>query len=430
METRIRQIHRHESPGIRAGELEGIGAGDRWDFAFVPLQGFLAGGRDPIVGIEGRTSQGILGAVPLGIPRPDAVRKNLCTEAEGPCGFLHRLNLLDLPPEFVLHIDGVGKSGARYPFRTIEGSRTSLASRSACKPILMSALGRTGSTVATHTLAQHPEAIAFRPFSFEARAAEYWMEVLRNLGRPSSHLQILSAEYTSPDWWVGEREPPPMAAVPAPEMLPFLSGRGIERLARFCRTQAEAFYRVHARAEGRAPERTPAFVEKGSGNRRMVRLALEVWPLGRQFFLVRDLRDMFASMLAYNRKHDRQQFGRQLVDSDLALARKIRTAIVAFRDEWAAKADSCPLVRYEDFVLRPVETLEGLLGYLGLEHSRSTVETMLDRAAARGADGQARHRTTRDVQSSIGRYRRDLPPELLRACEESFGDLNAEFGYR
>jgi hypothetical protein len=337
--------------------------------------------------------------------------------------------LLDLPPAFELHIDALTAQGSQVPLLTIRGERTSLASSSTWKPLLMSALGRTGSTVISHVLHHHPEVVAFHPFSFEARATEYWMEVLRNLARPSSHLQIVAAEYTSPDWWVGDREPPPLALVPAPDILPFLAGSSIQRLARFCRAQTERFYIEHRKNLGDTSRSPIAFLEKGSGNRRMMRLAREVWPRAKQFFLVRDLRDMFASMLAYNRKHDRQQFGRRNAESDLALATQLRVAIEAFADEWRENSRESHLLRYEDFIRTPQESLTELLRYLELSSDTEIVRRMIEDGLLAGRDSQALHRTTKSAEASIGRYAQDLTPDLIRACEESFGDLNRELGY-
>jgi hypothetical protein len=50
-------------------------------------------------------------------------------------------------------------------------------------------------------------------------------------------------------------------------------------------------------------------------------------------------------------------------------------------------------------------------------------------AAAPDAPELRGHGTAGSPDASIGRWQRDLPPELLVAVEETFGDLLEEFGY-
>ena len=79
------------------------------------------------------------------------------------------------------------------------------------------------------------------------------------------------------------------------------------------------------------------------------------------------------------------------------------------------------LVRYEDLILEPTRTLIELAEYL--ESNRlETMDEMLDRAA-REAPGAEVHRTTPNADSSIGRWRRDLSPELVEVCAEALDPL-------
>ena len=50
-------------------------------------------------------------------------------------------------------------------------------------------------------------------------------------------------------------------------------------------------------------------------------------------------------------------------------------------------------------------------------------------AAAPDAPELRGHGTAGSPGASIGRWRHDLPPELLTAVEETFGDLLQEFDY-
>src|SRR5205823_5319239 len=92
------------------------------------------------------------------------------------------------------------------------------------------------------------------------------------------------------------------------------------------------------------------------------------------------------------------------------------------------------LVRYEDLVFRPRETLTDLLDYLELDSSGAAVDKLIavtrGASAGPGADAALRmHRTTADAPASVGRWRYDLDPSLRFACHETFRDLLEEFGY-
>jgi hypothetical protein len=42
---------------------------------------------------------------------------------------------------------------------------------------------------------------------------------------------------------------------------------------------------------------------------------------------------------------------------------------------------------------------------------------------------EQRHRTSAGAAGSIGRWKKELGPDLERACEEAFGEALALFGY-
>jgi hypothetical protein len=72
--------------------------------------------------------------------------------------------------------------------------------------------------------------------------------------------------------------------------------------------------------------------------------------------------------------------------------------------------------------------LPPLLASLGLDAAPEIVSHLI--AAAQPDAPELRgHGTAGSPDASIGRWRRDLPPELLAAVEETFTDLLQEFGY-
>jgi hypothetical protein len=92
------------------------------------------------------------------------------------------------------------------------------------------------------------------------------------------------------------------------------------------------------------------------------------------------------------------------------------------------RAERAHLVRYEDLVSDPPETVRAVLAYLEIDSSPGVVEAVT-RALTETTPGMEAHRTTPDAQASVGRWQRELTPELQRLCETAFGPALEAFGY-
>jgi hypothetical protein len=79
--------------------------------------------------------------------------------------------------------------------------------------------------------------------------------------------------------------------------------------------------------------------------------------------------------------------------------------------------------------VRPSETLDGLLSYLELDGRDETIQALLSDQADNAPAWSSVHRTSRDPEASIGRWRSDLSPELRNSCREAFGFALELFGY-
>jgi len=79
-------------------------------------------------------------------------------------------------------------------------------------------------------------------------------------------------------------------------------------------------------------------------------------------------------------------------------------------------------------VLEPERALAGVLEYVGVDAATETIQGMLDRLRE-DVPELREHPTSASAQSSIGRWRTDLDPELTAACERAFGPILEVFGY-
>jgi hypothetical protein len=147
----------------------------------------------------------------------------------------------------------------------------------------------------------------------------------------------------------------------------------------------------------------------------------------REVILVRDFRDMVASMFAYNAKRGREGFRRDSVTSDAEyVVKQVKGSVSGLAAAWSARRDRAHLVRYEDLIRDPEATVASLLRYLGLDESATGA--MVSALVARAPETEW-HRTTPDPGASIGRWRQDLAPEVRRACEEELASELRAFGY-
>src|SRR5262249_31232318 len=159
-----------------------------------------------------------------------------------------------------------------------------------------------------------PEIVAYPPFEHEIRVASYWTDVFLALAEPASYRQSVAAIIESPDWWLGE----PRRADDGfhrEDVMEYLGHDQVDELKRFCRRRIEEFYeRFTVPSNGRPPR---FFAEKRLiSYRRQINALREIFPGTREIFLVRDFRDMVASILAFSERTGVVHgFGREEADS-------------------------------------------------------------------------------------------------------------------
>ena len=157
-------------------------------------------------------------------------------------------------------------------------------------------------------------------------------------------------------------------------------------------------------------------------------LMWEIYEGAKEIVLVRDFRDMICSMLAFNAKQRAHGMPAREHSSEVDYIRAIGVGARRLAQSWQRRAERAHLVRYEDLVQRPTETLDGLLGYLELDASEEIRSAMLSSLSEQSA-GLDFHRTTDSSESSIGRWRRDLSEDLQGTADEEFGPALTALGY-
>jgi hypothetical protein len=392
------------------------------------VEGWVLGRSLGVVSVELMHERHCLRRVAPGVERPDlgAAHPGLAGIEAG--GFYASVSPLALETEFELLVRAALEDKARVEIGTIRGRRATLESsyEPRLEPLMITTLGRTGSNALTRLLNAHPQIVAYRPFQYEPRVGTYWMGVLRALSEPASYRRQLEAGgRLDAGWWLGGDGPVPRQAAD-PELDRWLGVEAVADLAAYCQSRIEGLYEQIAVTSDKP--QAVYFAEKFRPDP-AASLMRELYPRGRELIVVRDFRDMFSSMLAFNTKRGVEGFRRDRVSSDIEYVEKnMSNAAWALANVWRRRSATAHLVRYEDFVQRPRETLEALLAYLGLDADEPTMEAALADAARPDAAADA-HRTAASPEASIGRWHRDLSPELKRACGEALGGALETFGY-
>ena len=414
------------SPGLLGGAIDVPAPGEeRPDWA-LDVRGWAIGEHAPVVAVEGVHEGRRLWRVPLDVERPR-------TAAEHPgapddrIGFHAVAGTLPLTREFDVEVEAVLDGGERSPIGVVRGRRSPLRSsfEPQRNPVLVTTLGRTGSMLLMRLLSAHPEVLVYRPHRFEQRIASYWADVLLSLAEPTGYIRQITppGDVEDPAWWLGREAPMPWGLRDT-AVQEWLGGDGVESLAATSQQQIEATYdRIVATTD--TPDAS-LFAEKC--NLRAANLLTELYPGSRELFLVRDFRDMVTSILSFNAKRGVQGFGRESATTDADFIASLGGWANRLVRAWERRRDSAHLVRYEDLVLDPERTVGEVLSYLGVDSAATTVATLRQRLEEDLPELQA-HTTSDGPRDSVGRWRRDLAPDLVDECERSLSVALDAFGY-
>jgi hypothetical protein len=288
---------------------------------------------------------------------------------------------------------------------------------------MVTCLGRTGTTLLMRMLSVHPEVVVYDRHPYETRVASHWMHVLRTLGEPGWHVD---PERLWP-YWTGLES--------AVHGNPFSSPLVVDDevvsrwaamthpvdVAAFCRRAVDDFYRQVAVSQKVAGARW--FAEKQYPSL-LADVLAEVDGSTLELVSVRDPRDMLCSLAAKSWWRNSPDGGSDLSARLPDLAAQLKLLAQSRR----RRGERAQVVRYEDLVARPHETLEAVLAFAGLDATPATLGRMVEHAFADTAELQ-QHRTTGSIEASVGRWRRELDPSLQELCADAFGETLSEFGY-
>ncbi|MEQ8379662.1 sulfotransferase family protein [Parvibaculum sp.] len=267
------------------------------------------------------------------------------------------------------------------------------------KPVLVHALGRSGTTFLMRLLASHPSIVAHERYPLE-------FPPFRSLAFPSDTeaLHILEAKR-----WRFDSDEELLYRPLAEQRYP--TETGIQRI-----------YAKIAEEQGKSSPRY--FAEKCLPDADIPG-AMKRFPDLHVITLLRDPRDIFVSARAFNEKRGVKAFAEKFAETDEDVVLYNRQRYVALLRNYAGSPNRT-IVKYEDLITESGEVLRRLFGWLDIDASAETSRHALTRARQL-EDG--RHITSQSMAASVGRWRTEMPEPVLELHRRHFGDILTDLGY-
>jgi hypothetical protein len=400
--------------------------GDRPNAHYIQIGGWAIGRNSKVIAVDIINEDRLIQTAPVIFPRSDVAIRYPEINDTDPCAFLTDVGVVGMNQTFELLLQAIHENGDRTSLATIRAKRQPLRTSFEPKlqPLMITSMGRSGTTWLMHILSNHPQLLVHKVYPYETRSASYWIHMLKVLSQPANHYQSSHPDtFQDNFFWVGHY--PSYFTGEQADVNDWLMIDYIEKLTTFCQSNIEAFYgQIAIKQKAGQPI---YFIEKYHDGH-IPRLLWELYEQAKEIFLIRDFRDMLCSIQAFNAKRGYTSFGRELVNSDEEFVWQLRDNMLRLLQSWKLRLNKGYLLRYEDLVLNPFETLLRVLNYLNLDASDSIIENMIEEASNSNKELHE-HKTSEHIKASIGRWKRDLSPSLKAICEEAFADILNEFGY-
>jgi hypothetical protein len=281
-------------------------------------------------------------------------------------------------------------------------------------PVILTSTGRTATTLLMNEFARHPDMVVADRYPYETKHIAYYSAAFRALVAdadrerstdpdtmlaPQRRQIIGSNPYNEPGLF--------HIAAPAKLLQDFYEDTIPSAYATMFRDLIVKFYAILAGSQGKST--ASLFCEKGDIDEAARRGARLFFGAVKEIVVIRDPRDLLCSAMAFWKLSANEALA-MLQMSVARLARIIRHA-----------GSDTLVVRYEDLLLDPSGSRLAMANFIGLDRPAQPNEetgTLFEKHGTSGAPA-----------ASIDRWRRELTPELIAACDATFGYFMRDFDY-
>ena len=429
----ISQLSSFQSP-LFIGYVDSPQVNTELDNRTIHITGWVVSHTSPISHISVRWKDIVLVTTPINVSRPDVPSFYPELANESMCGYSVILDVLGAALDFELTVYAELIDGSRLPLGVIAGHQQPLtpAFTPRSQPLMVYMCnGRSGSTRLMQILSKHPAVAVHPQYPHEMGVFRYWMHMLKVLSLPGDPVNSVTIDtFFSSVYSVGRNPyylPSYSQDLKTGHVQQWLGQGYVSELAAFCQRSTEGFYDQVALSEGKPPSQY--FAEKVWGETPLIPdLVRQLYPGAAEVFFVRDLRDVFCSVLAFNAKRGYQDFFYNLVANDTEYVTLLANNARHWLANWNARKDTSFFLRYEALILEPENTLQQLFDYLKLDSSPQVIRDLINQASIDNVE-MARHRTSSDSLASIGRWKTDLSDDQKAICQEILPNILTALGY-
>jgi hypothetical protein len=279
-------------------------------------------------------------------------------------------------------------------------------------PIVVTAMGRSGTTILMRKLADHSNIVASEQYPFEMKLISYYAQALRVMTAPADHERSSHPDRLTTDrHFVGSNpfshEKYEKAFKNPDSFERFFTSTVSTQLAECFRNLVFRFYNSLAEDQGKnAPTFFAEKIDTLDTTRSMART---LFPDIKEIVLVRDLRDTYCSFRSF-----------WSVKPEDAI-RSIKSSSLRMVKIDSSKDANVMVVKYEDLIREEQRVLSGVSEFLKLATPMSPQGAELSMFKSHG--------TSTSPSESIGRWQRELATEEIELCNREFKNYQATFGY-
>jgi Sulfotransferase family len=376
----------------------------------------------------------LLTSVPLRIPRA-AVRERFPQFAVPEnCGFHCRISKYIIPSDGTIDVSLFGSNDSGHNVRVSLGTvefvditRPQLLYREQTRPLILTGLGRSGTSMVMNFLSFHAGIVVPGPPPHELRTATWLWQTAQVLSAPCNSESVGpdSFEASSPhvlgynpyrlrQW---ERMGGGGGALEWQERV--LPNKMIDHVKQLTDEMVAAM---------RPNERVlDLYIAQKMSLSPLIFFVSNIYPSTRIILLVRDFRDAWLSARAFNEKRGSQSFGREYYNDDLSWFRGLSFTANQLKVFHLKFGSNIFLLKYEDILRQRKETLQKLVAWLGLDAGDAKMEEFLNRSASATREFGVHHQTA--APSATSRWKTEFTEEERTISDELYADALAYFVY-
>jgi hypothetical protein len=315
-------------------------------------------------------------------------------------GYSAYILLGDLPSDFSLELYALDVSGRKVHIGAVVGhhSGSQLDVSTRVIPLMVTSLGRSGSTYLMSLLGSHPKIACPMVYPYEMRVMAYQWKIFQTIARASDYENSIHPdgfEYNS--FFVGSN--PYFSEVyfnnlPKDVVRDWFMNRYVRLSAEAAKATVESYYRALVQEYDKS--NAMYLAEKFSPSS----LNNQLWyhyNSAKEVFLVRDYRDTILSWLSFDSKRGKNK-GAAMPSFDSVSGAYLGDGL-RMVDSFNSRKDRALLVRYEDLITYPERELKRIGVYLDLDPAPWLYEN---------SNFDAAHGTSKSAVDSVYRWRRQL----------------------